>query len=120
MKSNRQAARSFLHLLPESSEYDAGSEKMQQGIERFLDEEGKLKLWPAKKTVQEQVYAYLAQRFEPDRDYTEHEVNAVLASSHTFGDLFLLRRGLIESGWLLREKNGSRYWRNPERNGEPT
>ncbi len=93
--------------------------RMQQGIERFLDEEGKLKLWPAKKAVQEQVYAYLAQKFEPGRYYTEHEVNAILASSHTFGDLFLLRRGLIESGWLLRERNGSRYWRNPERNEEP-
>ena len=91
---------------------------MQQGIERFLDEEGKLKLWPAKKTVQEQIYAYLAQKFTPWRDYTEHEVNAILASWHTFGDLFLLRRGLIESGWLLRERNGSRYWRNPERNEE--
>lgn len=93
---------------------------MQQGIERFFDEEGKLKLWPAKKTVQEQVYAHLAQKFTLGRDYTEHEVNAILAASHTFGDLFLLRRGLIESGWLMRERNGSRYWRNPDRNEEST
>jgi len=91
---------------------------MNQGIERFLDSDGKLKLWPSKHAVQEQVYAYLAQRFTMSRDYTEHEVNAILASSHTFGDLFLLRRGLIESGWLLRLKDGSRYWRNPEKEQE--
>ncbi|MEN6564349.1 MAG: DUF2087 domain-containing protein [Christensenella sp.] len=92
--------------------------QVQQGIERFLDEEGKLKLWPAKKTVQDQVYAYLAQKFSPGKDYSEHEVNAVLASWHTFGDLFLLRRGLIESGWLIRLRDGSRYWRNPEKKEE--
>lgn len=91
---------------------------MQQGIERFLDEDGKLKLWPSKHAVQELVYGYLAQRFTIGRDYTEHEVNAILASWHTFGDLFLLRRGLIESGWLMRLKDGSRYWRNPERKEE--
>lgn len=91
---------------------------MQQGIERFLDGDGKLKLWPSKRAVQEQVYACLAQKFAMGRDYTEHEVNAILASSHTFGDLFLLRRGLIESGWLFRLRDGSRYWRNPEKEQE--
>lgn len=91
---------------------------MQQGIERFLDENGKIKLWPSKHSAQEQVYAYLAKRFLTGRDYTEHEVNAILDSWHTFGDLFLLRRGLIESGWMLRLRDGSRYWRNPERKEE--
>ena len=91
---------------------------MVQGIERFLDEEGKLKLWPAKQTAREEVFEYLAEKFEVDRYYSEHEVNAILASWHTFGDLFILRRGLIESGWLLRMRDGSRYWRNPENKGE--
>lgn len=88
---------------------------MSQGIERFLDEEGKVKLWPSKQTPREDIFCYLAQKFEPGRNYTEHEVNGILALWHTFGDLFLLRRGLIESGWLLRVPNGSSYWRNPEK-----
>lgn len=91
---------------------------MTQGIERFLDEEGKLKLWPSKQAPREEVFCYLAQKFDCERDYTEHEVNAILASWHTFGDLFILRRGLVESGWLLRMQNGSRYWRNPEKKGK--
>ena len=88
---------------------------MAQEIERFLDEEGKLNIWPAKKATQELALAYLAEKFEYDRDYTEHEVNAILSGWHTFGDYFLLRRGLVESGWLMRLTNGSRYWKNPEK-----
>ena len=91
---------------------------MTEGIERFLDEEGKLKLWPAKQAAREEVFGYLAEKFEFERNYSEHEVNAILASWHTFGDLFILRRGLIESGWLMRMKDGSRYWRNPEKADE--
>jgi hypothetical protein len=91
---------------------------MAQGIERFLDEEGRLKSWPSKQVPREEVFCYLFQKFEPNRDYTEHEVNAILAAWHTFDDLFILRRGMIESRWLLRVPNGSRYWRNPEKQGE--
>jgi len=91
---------------------------MAQEIERFLDEEGKVKTWPAKKAAQDDVFRYLAGKFEPGRDYTEREINAVLIDWHTFGDLFILRRGLIDSGWMLREKNGSRYWRNPDKKEE--
>ena len=91
---------------------------MAQELQRFLDDEGKVKSWPARQAAQEQVYAYLVKKFEDGRNYTEHEVNALLAGWHTFGDLFLLRRGLVESGWLLRLRDGSRYWRNPDRKGE--
>ena len=91
---------------------------MTEGIERFLDEEGKLKQWPAKKAPQHEVLQYMAQKFELGCDYTEHEVNALLSSWHTFGDLFILRRGLIDERLLLRLPNGSRYWRNPEKADE--
>jgi hypothetical protein len=92
-----------------------GEVLMAHGVERFLDEEGRVKLWPAKRAPKEEVLAYLAEKFEFDRDYTEHEVNAKLSVWHTFEDFFILRRELIESGWLMRTSNGSRYWKNPER-----
>ena len=91
---------------------------MAQGIERFLDGEGRVKLWPSKQAPREEVFAYLVEKFELDHNYTEHEVNAILSTWHTFGDLFILRRGMIESGWLMRMRDGSRYWRNPEKNRE--
>ncbi len=91
---------------------------MAQGIERFLDEDGKLKQWPAKQSPREEVFSYLAEKFEPGREYSEHEVNAILASWHTFGDLFVIRRGMVESEWLMRLRDGSRYWRNQEKIGD--
>ncbi len=93
---------------------------MFEKLARFLDADGKLKQWPAKQMMKEEACAYLAQQFQYDRDYTEPDVNAIIASAHTFGDYFLLRRALIESGYLCRTPNGSRYWRNKEKQGSET
>lgn len=88
---------------------------MIQPIERFLDTEGKLKQFPSKHSMKLLAFDYLAGKFAYDVEYTEQEVNAILASWHTFGDYFILRRGLVESGWLLRLPNGSKYWKNPDK-----
>ena len=88
---------------------------MTQGIERFLDEEGRLKQWPAKQAMKAEACKYLAEKFAFDTDYTEQEVNAIVASWHTFGDYFLLRRALVENGDLCRKPDGSRYWKNKEK-----
>lgn len=76
----------------------------------LLDEQGRVTNWPHKHARKEAVLAYLAQFFEKDRIYTEKEVNALLNQHHTFGDYFILRRGLIEAGHLSRTRNGSAYW----------
>lgn len=82
-----------------------------EAIERFLDEEGRLTVWPGKQKNKLMALTYLAGKFEPDRRYTEHEVNAILGSWHTFSDPFILRRSLIEYGFLCRERDGSAYWK---------
>ncbi len=86
-----------------------------QDILRFLDENGKVKQWPAKQAMKLAVCEYLAGKFEPDVDYTEHDVNSILASWHTFDDYFILRRLLVELGFLCRMRDGSKYWKNKER-----
>jgi hypothetical protein len=53
-----------------------------------------------------------AQSFEPDRDYSEQEVNAALMS--VFDDYVALRRYLVESRHLTRDQAGRRY-RLPDR-----
>lgn len=90
---------------------------MSDKLTRFLDADGKLKQWPAKHMIREEACAYLAEQFQYDRDYTEHEVNAIISSAHTFEDYFLLRRAMIDSGYLCRTPNGSRYWRNKDKQG---
>lgn len=80
-------------------------------VENYLNKEGKIKVWPAKQEAKLAVLRYLGGKFEPGRDYTEGEVNAIVAANHTFGDYFLLRREMIERRVMARTPDGARYWR---------
>ncbi len=91
---------------------------MAKNINNFLDADGKLKQMPSKVAMEELAYAYLAEKFEAGVIYTEPEVNIIISEWHTFNDYFLLRRGLVESGWLKRLPDGSKYWKNKERMGD--
>lgn len=82
-----------------------------EGINRFLGEQGKVKIWPAKRDLKIEVLKYVATKFEYGRLYTEKEVNTIIESWHTFGDYFLIRRELIDYSLMGRTKNASKYWR---------
>jgi Uncharacterized protein conserved in bacteria len=84
-------------------------------ITQFLNEEGKIKQIPSKNAKKILVYEYLIQKFDYDQDYSEKAVNLIITSWHTFGDCVLLRRGLVENGFLCRLPDGSNYWRNKEK-----
>jgi len=75
----------------------------------FVDGAGRLQQWPARRTVQRKAVALLARRFEPGREYREREVNELLMDGHTFADWALLRRCLVDWGFVLREPDGTRY-----------
>lgn len=51
---------------------------MESRLVHFLDGEGRLKTLPAKRKMKLHALAYLAARFEPQKVYTEKEVNALL------------------------------------------
>lgn len=85
---------------------------MEKEIKPFLDEEGRVKMLPSKTKKRWAVLRYLAGKFEGGREYTEKEINAICDEWHTFGDYFLVRRELVEAGFLGRLPNGSRYWLN--------
>jgi hypothetical protein len=80
-------------------------------IERFMDEKGRIKTWGAKKEVKFEILRYISTKFEFGRFYSEREVNTLIENWHTFGDYFIIRRGLIEAFLLSRTKSGSRYWK---------
>jgi hypothetical protein len=86
----------------------------QSELKNHLDNEGRLTLWPSKRTVQLVALDYLASKFEAGRVYSEREVNTLLDQLHTFNDAALLRRELYERGLLNRAKDGSEYWRTPK------
>jgi hypothetical protein len=75
----------------------------------FLDDAGRLRQWPARHKVQRMAAALLARRFEPGREYTEKDVNFLIMDGHTFADWALLRRCLVDWGYMARKADGSRY-----------
>jgi ArsR family transcriptional regulator len=62
---------------------------------------GRLTHIPAQHKKQQIILEKLAEEFEPDREYTEREVNQILVEFHD--DVAALRRGLIEHGLMSRD-----------------
>jgi hypothetical protein len=88
-----------------------GATIMKDQFEKFLDDDGKIKLWPAKRAVQRLIIGYLSEKFDFECVYSEKEVNTIIDKWHNFGDYFILRRGLIEEGFMKRTRDGSQYRR---------
>ena len=82
---------------------------MPDAIKHFLDTQGRLKQFPAKRKMKILCLFYLAQKFTPQMQYTEQEVNSLLLNWHTFGDPATLRRELYDYGFLDRSANGRSY-----------
>jgi len=76
----------------------------------FLDGEGRIRQLPAPARTRTPILAYLAGKFETGRTYSEKEVNAKISAWHTFGDYFILRRLLVDYGFMARKTDGSAYW----------
>ena len=80
-------------------------------IKPYLNELGRITKFPRKHKTKVALLAYLAGQFEMNRIYSEQEINAICEHWHTFGDYFLLRRELVDYGFLCRKQDGSRNWR---------
>jgi chloramphenicol O-acetyltransferase type A len=84
--------------------------KSDAEIGKYLDEEGRITVWPSKRSRKLAVLRYLVSKFDIGTEYAQAEVNEILERSHTFGDAPLLRRELFECRLLDRTRDGSRYW----------
>ncbi len=73
---------------------------------------GKLIRIPAKQKKWLAVLRWLVTLFEPDKLYTEPEVNAILKTVYEH-DFVSLRRDLVDFGYLRRERGGGKYWLAP-------
>jgi len=69
---------------------------------------GPLDVFPLKEKKRLAILRHILKRFEPGRNYTEKEVNAILKP--IYDDYVLLRRQLIEYGFMDRVQDGSAYW----------
>lgn len=85
---------------------------------RFLDEEGRLRQFPSKHGIRMDIYEYLSEKFEFDKVYAEREVNELLKRWSTTGDHVILRRALVDFGFLSCKRDGSEYMRVKRENTE--
>ncbi|MEJ2600868.1 MAG: metalloregulator ArsR/SmtB family transcription factor [Anaerolineales bacterium] len=58
------------------------------------------------------ILRWLATLFEPERLYSEAEVNTLLKAVYA-EDYVGLRRDLVDMGYLRRERGGGKYWLTP-------
>jgi hypothetical protein len=86
------------------------SEETLKDLQKYLDEEGRLKLFPSKHRNKFTCLLYLSTKFKTGILYTEKEVNELIEQNHTFGDKWLLRRELVDRQFLARKVDGSQYW----------
>ena len=57
---------------------DLEQETLGKQLRNFLDEEGRLTAFPAKRKMKHLALAYLAGKFQPGARYTEKEINQLL------------------------------------------
>ncbi len=74
-----------------------------------LGTEGPLARYPSRSKPLQLVLGVIAEHFAYGKLYTEQEVNDVLEP--VYADYALLRRSLVDYGYMERKKDGSEYWR---------
>ena len=78
-------------------------------LRNFLDADGKLTAFPAKRKMKLYALLYLAQKIPADTDFTEREINDILLDWHSFADPATLRRELYDYRFLDRSRDGKVY-----------
>ena len=76
----------------------------------YYDGEKRLVRWPSKRPMRIMALLSIAERFSPGMEYTEKEVNGIIASAIAFNDIELMRRELIDTKLMGRLRDGSKYW----------
>lgn len=86
---------------------EVAEDAYRQKVLRTFFVRGRLKQFPAQRKKQQIVLERIAEEFEPERRYSEMEVNQVLLEFNE--DVATLRRALIDYKYMQRE--GGIYWR---------
>lgn len=81
----------------------------EEVLQRFLDQDGRVKQMPSKYEKKLNVIYYLASKFEEGTLLTEFEVNNKIREWIKFNDHVTLRRFLVDMKFLQRTKDGKKY-----------
>ena len=86
-----------------------GSDYARKVLSDFIQPDGRLKAIPTQEKKLLVVLEHIAQEFKPGERYSEKLVNVMLHPFHP--DTALLRRYLVDYGFLERQGGGGDYWR---------
>ncbi len=99
------ATENLPRLYPPADEGDAFERKV---LAAFTDSEGRITAFPAQEKKFLVLLKHVLPAFRPGRRYSEKEVNQLL--EHYSEDTALLRRSLVEYGFMGRQGGGGDYW----------
>lgn len=88
--------------------YNTTEKEKEKIIKSYIDETGKLKSYPAREKRKIVVLEAISKNFKKGKSYSEYEINLIL--TRIYSDHVLLRRALIEYGFMERDKTGTKYW----------
>ncbi len=88
--------------------YVITEDEREKIVKRYFTPEGKLKDLPSKEKRKIIVLRHIAENFKPNYRYTEKEINRIL--KRIYEDYAIVRRYLIEYGYLDRCNDCSYYW----------
>ena len=80
-------------------------------VQRCFSPEGRLLRWPSRREDQVLALWGLWAQIPSRRDFTEQEISQVLKTLHDFGDHALLRRAMVDMGYVARTPDGRIYRR---------
>lgn len=86
---------------------------LHDALRHFLDPQGRLTAFPAKRAKKLPALLFFAQQLEPGRRYTEAELGDCIDAHSTFHDPATIRRELYVAGLVDRLPDGSAYWLAP-------
>lgn len=104
--SERMLSKEILPKPQIETELDSYDQKV---LKTYLDANHRIKSFPNKSKKIAAILRYVVKVFEPEKQYTEKEVNALL--SRFSDDTAFLRRNLCEYGMMNRQGGGGLYWR---------
>jgi predicted transcriptional regulator len=103
--SRRLLASDTLPAVAADVDVDAYDKKV---IQNYSNPDGSLKALPVQRKKLMVILNHIMKSFEKDRRYNEKEINEILERFHE--DFVSLRRDLVDTGMLGRDKNGAEYW----------
>lgn len=105
---NFQHFRSIAQDLPKPEAVDL---TLVEKVSRHFDAQGVLLRWPSRNSLQPLCLWALWARMEPNRTYGDKENTELLNAWASFGDHALLRRALVDLGYVTRTPDGRTYRR---------